>query len=995
MTHGAVPVWEYHATHYDDAGNVRVSPAKTTFALTKSKEIQPAFSPDAILDDTDPWNIKGNAEIYFYYRTDAEKAWFDNIAATGALALVSYDESKGTLNDALNYSIESGMTYEGQTVGKLTIPLGQTNFYSNGRYYVRVTSGDTAQLVPIHVVNSTAPELELKETAVSGKNLHFTVKHMTYGITVPIETVTLTDPTGETRELRKIDDWYLLGDTFVLYNDVHAENGRNHLPYNGNYTITLYSNGFQTVSKTFAVSGGADVATGATKVMRMARGSSYDAVTHATGSGGSSGGSVNMTADLLFDSDLVANAMILEQLQKETEDVTAVLDYWYSVGYDSVFQKGAATYYTWTGYLNAVNDAKVSGALWAPFEHYMESGEVTLNRPYAVKEVLEDGLLGDVQYSGSYGRLEAPAFVITQNEQGKDVVLKCGDTAYLEQITEIYLDGDWRPMKQDLYTVDAEAGTLTMKQSAFTYGEETTLLIDATGYRSNEVIFTYGKTSEGELFLAPAIAGFTLTKDVNPINDDFYRITFQGVTGTLLTDYLNAITKITVNGEEYTKWSHKTWFFNDEKAYKFGVLDGSYNTTDHLTSAFDCLDITTDIFEADVQEANIMIEATGYQTLQYRAQKAEEGGEEPETKAAPTIEAFTYQEGGFLQDPYYRMTFETLSGADLTTYLNAVQTVTVASKEEEKIEYEKTDFSFRGDTNCFKLSVTDDSGSLSEYDCMDFTADTVFAGGNYTICIQAAGYEDLTYTYGGLEGGEEPETKAAPTIEAFMYQEGGFLQAPYYRMTFETLSGADLTTYLNAVQTVTVASKEEEKIEYEKTDFSFRGDTNCFKLSVTDDSGSLSEYDCMDFTADTVFAGGNYTICIQAAGYEDLTYTAEDSEDAGEEANRPEVGNFEWDRTERCFLLTFRNMEAEALTEYLNAIRKVTVDGTEYQEAWSTFSLRAGEYALNDTTGNPYGENLLDSICFPSAMFPATERSVTIVIEAEGYDTLTYEASSY
>ena len=776
----------------------------------------------------------------------------------------------------------------------------------------------------------------------------------------------------------------------MLYNDVHAENGRNHLPYNGNYTITLYSNGFQTVSKTFAVSGGADVATGATKAMRMARGSSYDAVTHATGSGGSSGGSVNMTADLLFDSDLVANAMILEQLQKETADVTAVLDYWYSVGYDSVFQKGAATYYTWTGYLNAVNDAKVSGALWAPFEHYMESGEVTLNRPYAVKEVLEDGLLGDVQYSGSYGRLEAPAFVITQNEQGKDVVLKCGDTAYLEQITEIYLDGDWRPMKQDLYTVDAEAGTLTMKQSAFTYGEETTLLIDATGYRSNEVIFTYGKTSEGELFLAPAIAGFTLTKDVDPINDDFYRITFQGVTGTLLTDYLNAITKITVNGEEYTKWSHKTWFFNDAKAYKFGVLDGSYNTTDHLTSAFDCLDITTDIFEADVQEANIMIEATGYQTLQYRAQKAEEGGEEPETKAAPNVAALT-EKNGLVS--YYRMSFRDWTEKELDHYLKQITSVTVSGENGIPISYHLVS-SLWDETTAYKVSADESYGGGNIY--IDFTQDEVFANGNYTIHIQAVGYKDLTYTYGGLEGGEEEGTKTAPTIEAFMHQEGGFLQAPYYRMTFETLSGADLTTYLNAVKTVTVASKEGEKIEYKKMNSSFWEDTtNCFKLSVTDDSGSLSEYDCMDFTADTVFAGGNYTICIQAAGYEDLTYTAEDSEDAGEEANRPEVGSFEWDRAERCYLLTFRNMEAEALTEYLNAIRKVTVNETEYQEAWSTFSLRAGEYALNDTTGNPYGENLLDSICFPSAMFPGTERSVTIVIEAEGYDTLTYEASSY
>lgn len=61
---------------------------------------------------------------------------------------------------------------------------------------------------------------------------------MTYAITTPIESVTLTDPKGDTKELRYINDYFLFGDLFVLYNDVNAEEGVNNLPYNGNYTIT-------------------------------------------------------------------------------------------------------------------------------------------------------------------------------------------------------------------------------------------------------------------------------------------------------------------------------------------------------------------------------------------------------------------------------------------------------------------------------------------------------------------------------------------------------------------------------------------------------------------------------------------------------------------------------------------------------------------------------------------------------------------------------------
>ena len=90
----------------------------------------------------------------------------------------------------------------------------------------------------------------------------------------------------------------------MLYNDVNAENGRNNIPYNGTYTITLYSNGFKTVNKSFHVTGGEDVPA-AMQISTL----SVDAVSRATSSGSTSGsgdgGSATTSADLICDSDLL------------------------------------------------------------------------------------------------------------------------------------------------------------------------------------------------------------------------------------------------------------------------------------------------------------------------------------------------------------------------------------------------------------------------------------------------------------------------------------------------------------------------------------------------------------------------------------------------------------------------------------------------------------------------------------------------------------------
>ena len=49
------------------------------------------------------------------------------------------------------------------------------------------------------MVNAQTPSMKISETGAikSGQNVHFQVENMVYGITVPVEMVTLKTPSGE------------------------------------------------------------------------------------------------------------------------------------------------------------------------------------------------------------------------------------------------------------------------------------------------------------------------------------------------------------------------------------------------------------------------------------------------------------------------------------------------------------------------------------------------------------------------------------------------------------------------------------------------------------------------------------------------------------------------------------------------------------------------------------------------------------------------------
>lgn len=309
----------------------------------------------------------------------------------------------------------------------------------------------SSALASIHVQNYATPELKVKETPQSGVNLHFAVSNLVYGIVDPIEKVTLTDPTGATKTLEKIKDYYLISqDLFVLYNDVSATDGRNNLPYKGEYTLTIEANGFKKFSKSFTVAEGEQPA--------KQNAITYDAISRATGStsGGSSSdgssGGYAISTDFLFDSDLVANANVLDKLNKSTADSTAVLEYWkYNAStLDSVFNKGDVKYFSGTDYTDYVSTDR-NGKLWKSYADFQSSHEASVFPPHATKAILEDGLLGDIQDSTASGKLDYIAPAVSENGQGKDVVLTFANgEGYLGKVSALYLNGDWRELARSI-----------------------------------------------------------------------------------------------------------------------------------------------------------------------------------------------------------------------------------------------------------------------------------------------------------------------------------------------------------------------------------------------------------------------------------------------------------------------------------------------------------------------------------------------------------------
>lgn len=791
IKHGPLDLWDYYLTNYDNEGNVRVLPSKTTFGTTAVRSEHPSYSEPLVLNE----NGEGSVVVMFNYTSEADKAWFDNIASydasssEGAVQLVAYDQYKNTWNRNLKF--EKGTAeHNGSTVATLTIPFNQDNFRSNGRYYVRVTSTDSndvksTALASIHVQNYATPELKVKETPQSGVNLHFAVSNLVYGIVDPIEKVTLTDPTGATKTLEKIKDYYLISqDLFVLYNDVSATDGRNNLPYKGDYTLTIEANGFKKFSKSFTVAEGEQPA--------KQNAITYDAISRATGStsGGSSSdgssGGYAISTDFLFDSDLVANANVLDKLNKSTADSTAVLEYWkYNAStLDSVFNKGNVKYFSGTDYTDYVSTNR-NGKLWKSYADFQSSHEASVFPPHATKAILEDGLLGDIQDSSASGKLDYIAPAVSENKQGEDVVLTFANGEdYLGKVSALYLNGDWRELGEEYYSIDGN--TITLKKDLLHVGENA-LKIESAGYKPQTVKFTYSKVNEEKLSLLAKVDqdAQTVTLTVNGSEGDF----LKNLKSVKLGD--DTVYSKDVEGGDAVYYE----IAEDNKSLTLhNVKPGSYQLT---------------------------LSAEYYENL--TAEFTMEKVDTPDTKTAPEISSYEQKSiSDFYgaQYPVYRFGFNGLNATDLKEYLNAVTSVKV---NDTTLTKNISSFSF--DEKEFRLYSTgsENGGAVRDYDRLDLFASLFKQPGTYTITLTAPDYADVSYEL-TVSGSTEPTEPTTPTEPAKPEKPSeGEVKTPnkvtassktdksynsYTELAFE-----DATAWLNTVTSISYDGKTLSKMD--------------------------------------------------------------------------------------------------------------------------------------------------------------------------------------
>ena len=696
MANGAVAVWDYHLTNYDEAGKVRIYPEKTTFDLDASDESIPYYSPDAEVTE----DGKGEVIVMFNYSTAEEKQWFDGISDVD---LVAFNVNNNTLNNKLQYKTEQ-VEHNGKTVGQISISLGQTNFNSNGRYNIRVTSGGQSWLFPIHVVNETAPSMHLQGnggTIQSGENVYFHVEDMVYGITMPVYRVTLTAPDGEIKELEKITDYYLFGYLFVLYNDGE---GHNNIPVNGTYTIMVYAEGFKSMETTFVVGSG---------VNNAITYAGADAVTMATfdggGSSGGDGGSNVMNAYLIFDSDLLANAEILTELGIEQESAAKIAERWDQdmTSWLYVFDKGGEVFYDYSGksgaFTNLVNEAEANGEYltFAEFQKE-ETASVTQNRPYAAKYVLEDNLLGETQMGGSYIGRPAPELTVVESQEGSDLKLSCADTAYLAAVAEdgkIYLNGDnLNPLAQGDFTVNLEDATLTIAKNKLEVGENT-IRISVGGYQDKEMKVDYDKTVEDTVLEVKA---------GNVGEAVIVTATGENATGDIWK-YLKEVKLTYPDGTE-----------------KKVLLDGQDSVSEKIGYEISGKDLILgkDLF-TQAGEYQITVTAEYYDTKTVKFTVGD--GTSTETKPVPKYESVDCTYSSFFQTTY-TFAFTPSYNDDIEAWIGAANKVTVNG----------TEYSSGVGDPYFTTNTTDQKIILH--------GDKPFTEGDNTVVISAEGYEDLTLT---------------------------------------------------------------------------------------------------------------------------------------------------------------------------------------------------------------------------------------------------------
>ena len=1013
LTNGPVSRFDYYLDVYDKNGQVRTEPERTTFDLSdrrgNASEETPAayYVPDTLIEQK---TGTGEITVKLSLKTKDQEEWFDKLKTIKAL-----DQENRILNSELAFRKTTENTY-GKT-GVLKISLPQTNLFSRGRYQLNLVSGysSAAMTVPVHLVDGRTFTMKLNTLNLNpepGECFAFTIEGedgAAFGneILSPIYRVQLTTPSGKTKELENISEWYEIGNMLHIC----GTNTKEEIVTDeaGIYTVTAYANGYKTMTKSVEIGSAVTVfgkrsgssVSGADAVS----GASWNGSSGSSGESGSSGGG-SINAFLIFDHDLIANALILKKLGMTNKDADAVLARWEAQSPVAVMDENAEELYDFTAYLNAVKDAGLGDGTALTFRRYADSGQgKTENRPYQVKRVLEDGLLGSSFLFSEMTGKRAPRLEGLNGAFGEDLVLSCSsDPSYLNKNTKFYLDGSAIALRSDSYLAgylfDEETGKATIYSA--TKGTAGGSVQLTAGVHELRVVSGGYQTAVAQIHISKTPEQFELSlADPNPAakegaEDESAYYTGQDVhviaacregdesQNTLRGDFMKNLKGIELKRPDGS--SRKVT--SDTEGSLFG--DDNY-----IPGKFGFV-LQKGLFkESGVYMVTVWSEDYTPKTLEFRINKGEENQNPPETLTASELDKVE-KKSDLLNGKYYRVSFKAASGQELENYLKLFEDSGKAAVQVNGEKYTYSGFSI-GTSDQYKYTVSDnETNGTRQY--LDLSINGFTAGKN-TVTIEAEGCDDLNFDVyldknGEItdSGSEEPPAGLLTAPEA---EPASLYNSRCYRVSFTGLNDEELRNYLKAL-----ADNDKTEIEVNGQKYQY---SSWLIMAADKQKYTVSDNTYLDFSKDG-FGEGDNTVNVKVKGYEDISFkvtldenggiAGEDGPAPSDKLTPPDVKKAELKTSVlggKYYRVSFKNLTEEELAAYLTILNKedkteIQVNGRTYEySSWSISSNDEDKYKVSEDESFG-GLKYLD---FSINGFN-TEEENTVTIEAEGYDELSF-----
>ena len=771
LAQGEATVFDRLLPNNGKDGKERFTPKKSTFTLFEKKTedpdaIQAEFYVKPVVIDAEGNGVGGKGiKAEFSLGTDKEKDWFNGI---DQISLLRYEDNT-VLNRNLSFKKTDPVSGKHGFVGTLQVPVGQDNMRSRGLYILAIHSKKTKEVItlPIELQSNTRFQVDIAQETMApktGERVKFRINGEngeSFGNEIKVDDmqVTLEKPSGKKEKLSYIDDYFNFGGNFILYGTSSNKEKTVNTDEAGMYTIKIKYSGYPALSKQFIVYKGegqntedkqedaarssaraahsgkkADAVSAATSGKtsthagkkesgKKGKESVYDGVSSATATE-----TVNTRVNVVFDYDLLENALVLNGIKALNEDARNVLVRYNSMNFEGsgyLFDEGAKNYYSVETYMNALKDDEMAGGKIRSYSAYRKEAEAAdFNGVSEVQFVLEDGTLGSLSDFKKYKGEDTPSFSGTTIKKGEDFTLRTEDKEYLSAIEGISLDGESQNKLNEYYKtvlLDEKEGTIKIKRSAFNFnntpevGEHTLTIYAGEKYKQVDIILTITQEeiNEEPEIVGEAVVGQDLTLSLaKAAVENFQSVSLQKKDGKV---------KRILNKSEGGD-SGNDYYVLDEGNNQLIIKAGRFKEAGEYT------------VYVKIAGQNKTLNTT-FQVKE-KSDTPEEHKEESDTLAVPEGASLEYVSS----DRTYLIGFGGEHSEEIKKYLTNITSVFVNSVSYEKASIDNFKWLIG------RYALMDSDGGDKELNEIALSGPSNGAN-KIKVVVKAKGYEDLSLTY--------------------------------------------------------------------------------------------------------------------------------------------------------------------------------------------------------------------------------------------------------